>query len=96
MPKWLCYFMQRDGEVLNMVLHIFLWVNMLSLQSNCPGAAQVDRAALHIGAVDFIHRFGSSLSGHVHFAPCPRETYSLAVDEGKSVNSRLQRGQNAR
>jgi hypothetical protein len=41
-----------------------------SLQSNCPGAAQVDKAALHIGAVAFIHRFGSSLNGHVHLHVC--------------------------
>jgi hypothetical protein len=53
-----------------MVLRIFLRVIAQSLQSNCPGAAQVDRAALHIGAVAFIHRFGSSLNGHVHFHVC--------------------------
>jgi hypothetical protein len=69
-PKRLRYFMQRDGVVLNMVLRIFLRVISQSLQSNCPGATQVDRAALHIGAVAFIHRFGSSLNGHVHFHVC--------------------------
>ena len=41
-----------------------------SLQDHCPGAAQVDKATLHIGAVAFIHRFGSSLNGHVHFHVC--------------------------
>jgi len=66
-PKRLRYFMQRDGAVLNMVLRIFLRVIAQSLQAHSPGAAQVDRAALHIGAVAFIHRFGSSLNGHVHF-----------------------------
>jgi hypothetical protein len=30
----------------------------------------VDKAALHIGAVAFIHRFGSSLNEHVHFHIC--------------------------
>lgn len=30
----------------------------------------MDKAALHIGAVAFIHRFGSSLYGHVHFHFC--------------------------
>ena len=34
------------------------------------GAAQVDKAALQIGAIAFIHRFGSSLNGHVHFHVC--------------------------
>jgi hypothetical protein len=60
-PKRLCYLMQRDGSVPNMVLRIFLRVIAQSLQSNSPGAAQVDKAALHIGAVAFIHRFGSNL-----------------------------------
>ena len=69
-PKRLRYFMQRDGAVLNMVLRIFLRVIAQSLQDHCAGAAQVDRAALHIGAVAFIHRFGSSLNAHVHFHVC--------------------------
>jgi hypothetical protein len=30
----------------------------------------VNKAAQHIGAVAFIHRFGSSLNGHVHFHVC--------------------------
>jgi hypothetical protein len=72
-PKRLRYFMQRDGATLNMVLRIFLRVIGQSLQDHCDhcaGAAQVDKAALHIGAVAFIHRFGSSLNGHVHFHVC--------------------------
>lgn len=69
-PKRLRYFMQRDGPVLNMVLRIFLRVIAQSLSANCPGAAQVNKAAQHIGAVAFIHRFGSSLNQHVHFHVC--------------------------
>jgi hypothetical protein len=69
-PKRLRYFMQRDGATLNMVLRIFLRVIAQSLQSCSPGVAQLDKAALHIGAVAFIHRFGSSLNGHVHFHVC--------------------------
>jgi hypothetical protein len=53
-----------------MVLRIFLRVIAHSLQSHSPGAAKVDNAALHIGAVAFIHRFGSSLNEHVHFHVC--------------------------
>lgn len=64
------YFMQRDGAVLNMVLRIFLRVIAQNLQSHSPGAAQVDKAALHIGAVAFVHHFGSSLNEHVHFHVC--------------------------
>jgi hypothetical protein len=69
-PKRLCYFMQRDGAVLNRVLRIFLRVIAQSLSANCPGAADVNKAAQHIGAVAFIHRFGSSLNQHVHFHVC--------------------------
>jgi len=69
-PKRLRYFMQRDGVVPNMVLRIFLRVIAQSLQTHCRGAAQADRVHLHIGAVAFIHRFGSSLNEHVHFHVC--------------------------
>jgi hypothetical protein len=69
-PKRLRYFMQRDGAVLNMVLRIFLRVIAQSLQTHSPGAAPVAKAALHIGAIAFIHRFGSSLNQHVHFHVC--------------------------
>jgi hypothetical protein len=50
-PKRLRYFMQRDGATLNMVLRIFLRVIAQTLQSCSPGVAQLDKAALHIGAV---------------------------------------------
>ena len=61
-PKRLRYFMQRDGAALNMVLSIFLRVIAQSLQSDSPGAAQVGKASLHIGAVAFIHRFSSDIT----------------------------------
>jgi hypothetical protein len=69
-PKRLRYFMQRDGAVLGMVLRIFLRVIAQTLQANSPGAANADKAALHIGAVAFIHRFGSSLNELVHLHVC--------------------------
>jgi len=62
--------MQRDGAALNTALGIFLRVVQQSLQTHCPGAAQADKAHLRIGAVAFIHRFGSSLNTHVHFHVC--------------------------
>lgn len=49
------------------MLRIFLGVIAQSLRNHSPGAANVGRGALQIGAVAFIHRFGSSLNGHVHF-----------------------------
>ena len=74
--------MQRDGATLNMVLRIFLRVIAQSLQSHSPGAAQVDKAALHIGAVAFIHRFGSSLNEHVHFHVCVVDGVFVALAGG--------------
>jgi Putative transposase len=53
-----------------MVLRIFLRVIAQSPQAYCPDAAKADRPALHIGAVAFINRFGSSLNEHVHFHVC--------------------------
>ncbi|OGB32025.1 MAG: hypothetical protein A3F78_04290 [Burkholderiales bacterium RIFCSPLOWO2_12_FULL_61_40] len=53
-----------------MVLRIFLRVIAQSLQTHSPGIAQVDKATLRIGAVAFIHRFGSNLNEHVHFHVC--------------------------
>ena len=81
-PKRLRYFMQRDGAVLNMVLRIFLRVIAQNLQAYCPGAASVDRAALHIGAAAFIHRFGSSLNEHVHFHVCVVDGVFEATESG--------------
>ena len=68
--KRLRYFLQRDGTALNMVLRISLQVIAQSLQSNSDGAAQLDSAALHIGAIAFTHRFDSSLNEQVQFHVC--------------------------
>ena len=46
------------------------YVVQQSLLTHCPGAAKADPASLHLGAVAFIHRFGSSLNTHVHFHVC--------------------------
>jgi len=69
-PKRLRYYMQRDAAVLSMVLRIFVRVIAQTLQTHSPGAAHMDKAGLHIGAIAFIHRFGSSLNEHVHFHVC--------------------------
>lgn len=55
-PKRLRYFMQRDRAVLSMVFRIFLRVIAQSLQSHSTGTTNVDTAAVHIGAVAFIHK----------------------------------------
>ena len=81
--KRLRYLMQRDGKTLNMVLRIFLPVIAQSLQSNCSGAVNAEKEALHIGAVAFIHRFGSSLKEHVHLHVCVVEgVFEKVTGEG--------------
>ena len=55
----------------------FLRVIAQSLQTHSPGAANVPKATLHIGAVAFIHRFGFCLNGHAHFKLRGRWTAGL-------------------
>ncbi len=89
-PKRLRYYMQRDSATLNMVLRIFLRVIAQSLQAHCPGAANADKASLHIGAVAFIHRFGSSLNEHVHFHVCVVDGVFEAVEGEGSADAPMQ------
>jgi hypothetical protein len=54
-----------------------------TLQANSPGAANLDKTALHIGAVAFIHRLGSSLNAHVHFHVCAVDgVFEVVAGEG--------------
>ncbi len=86
--KRLRFLLQRDGAALNMVLRIFLRVIAQSLQDHSSGAVNVDKAALHIGAIALakpqvhIHRFGSSLNEHVHFHVCVVEGVLEATESG--------------
>ena len=52
------------------------------LTDHCPGAQTADMATLHIGAVAFIHRFGSSLNAHVHFHVCVVDGVFEATESG--------------
>lgn len=65
-PKRLRYFLQRDTTLQGAVLRIFLRVVEHCLREHSPGCS----AEARIGAVAFIHRFGSSLNEHVHFHCC--------------------------
>jgi hypothetical protein len=90
-PKRLRYYMQRDGATLGMVLRIFLRVIAQRLQANSAGAKNSDKAALHIGAVAFIHRFGSSLNEHVHFHVCAVDgVFEEVTGEGGDVDADAQ------
>ena len=65
-PKRLRYFIERDAALQGTVLRIFLSVVERCLREQCPACP----ADTRIGAVAFIHRFGSSLNEHVHFHCC--------------------------
>ena len=65
-PKRLRYFLQRDVALQGAVLRIFLREVERCLREHSPGCDSQAR----IGAVAFIHRFGSSLNEHVHFHCC--------------------------
>ena len=65
-PKRLRTFLQRDKALQGTVLRIFRSVVERCLREHSPGSP----AAARIGALAFIHRFGSSLNQHVHFHCC--------------------------
>ncbi len=65
-PKRLRYFLQADAALQGAVLRIFLSVVERCLHEHSPSSP----ADARIGAVAFIHRFGSSLNEHVHFHCC--------------------------
>jgi len=65
-PKRLRYFLARDADLLNRVLQIFLDSVEKARRSCCPDAPDPAR----LGAVTFVHRFGSALNGHIHFHCC--------------------------
>jgi hypothetical protein len=63
-PKRLRYFLQADAALQGTVLRIFLSVVERCLREHSPSSP----ADARIGAVAFIHRFGSSLNEHVRSA----------------------------
>ncbi len=86
-PKRIRYYLQKDKGALNAALRIFLRVVQQSLVAACPGAAKADPAHLHLGAVAFIHRFGSSLNTHVHFHVCVVDGVFEALPGAESAES---------
>ncbi len=62
-PKRLRYFLQRDADLQGAALRLFLRAVEACLRAHSAGAGPAAR----IGAVAFIHRFGSALNAHLHF-----------------------------
>ncbi len=66
LPKRLRYFLRHDRRTVTAVLTIFLRVIEQRLRACSSGAAPTGR----LGAVSFLHRFGSALNEHIHFHCC--------------------------
>ena len=62
-PKRLRYFLHRDPDLQGAALHLFLRAVEQALQAHSADAGPTAR----LGAVAFIHRFGSALNAHLHF-----------------------------
>jgi DNA-directed RNA polymerase subunit RPC12/RpoP len=62
-PKRLRYFLHRDADLQDAALRLFLRVVEQCLRAHSPGSGPATR----LGAVAFIHRFGSTLNAHLHF-----------------------------
>ena len=62
-PKRLRYFLERDAALQGAALRLFLRAVEQCLRTHSPGSGHSAR----IGAVAFIHRFGSALNAHLHF-----------------------------
>lgn len=65
-PKRLRPYLHHDPEVAGGVLHVFLRAIRSTLRDASPGAPRSVRDA-RMGAVSFLHRFGSSLNAHFHY-----------------------------
>ena len=62
-PKRVRYFLQRDAALQGAALRLFLRAVEQHLRARSPGSGPAAR----LGAVAFIHRFGSTLNAHLHF-----------------------------
>jgi len=65
-PKRLRPFLHHNPAIAGAVLRIFLRAIRTTLQQASPGAGP----GAQIGAISFLHRFGSSLNAHFHFHVC--------------------------
>jgi len=62
-PKRLRPYLHHRPKTATVVLHILLRALQATLREACPTAP----ATASMGAVSFLHRFGSSLNPHFHY-----------------------------
>ena len=65
-PKRLRPFLHHNPAIASAVLRIFLCAIRTTLREASPGAG----SGAQIGAISFLHRFGSFLNAHFHFHVC--------------------------
>ncbi len=65
-PKRIRPFLHHNPAIAGAVLRIFLRAIRTTLRDASPGAGP----NAQIGAISFLHRFGSSLNAHFHFHVC--------------------------
>jgi hypothetical protein len=83
-PKRLRWYLEREPQALSAVLHLLLRVIEVHL---CQASGASSHARL--GAVSFIHRFGSSRNRHVHYRCCVIDgVFEPAPDDGDAVRFR--------
>jgi Putative transposase/Transposase zinc-binding domain len=84
-PKRLRYFMQRDATALNCALRLFLRAirsALIERSKTIEGFSDEEINELQIGAVAFIHRFGSTLNEHIHFHICAVDGVFKPTNQG--------------
>jgi hypothetical protein len=80
--------MQRNGATNFHAAAFFLRVIAQTLQANIPGSKNSEKAVLQIGAIAFIHRFGSSLNEHMNFHVCAVDgVFANAAGQGFAWHS---------
>ena len=81
LPKRLRYFLRQDRQVVTAVLNIFLRVVEQALREHAPDSAEKAR----MGAVSFVHHFGSALNEHLHFHCCVIDGVFESGPEGEEA-----------
>ena len=75
-PKRLRYFLERDAGLQGAALRLFLRAVESCLRAHSAHAGPAAR----LGAVAFIHRFGSSLNAHLHFREGLQKSLQLRIE----------------
>jgi hypothetical protein len=80
-PKRLRPYLHSDPKVASGVLRVFLRAIRSTLHATSPGAPAC-AAEIQLGAVSFLHRFGSSLNAHFHYHVVVLDGVFSGTDQG--------------